>query len=90
VALQLAKKFNMEKAALKDLLYGGLSELIRNSKSYRHSSISNNYSQFTESGEEALKEFMQQMAILIYLAEEKDLDTRAKEMVIKGLKGEKV
>jgi hypothetical protein len=78
----------MEKDALKDILYGGVSELIRNSKSYRHSPIGQDYCKFTESGEVALKEFMQQMALLIYVAEEKELDKRAKDMVIRGLKGE--
>ena len=78
----------MEKSALKDVLYGGLTELIRNDKSYRHSPIGQDYCRFTESGEVALKEFMQSMAVLIYIAEEKDLDKRAKDMVIKGLKGE--
>ena len=80
----------MEKTALKDILYGGLSELIRNDKSYRHSPIGQDYCKFTESGELALTEFMRQMALLIYVAEEKELDKRAKDLVIKGLKGENV
>ena len=78
----------MEKAALKDLLYGGISELIRNPAAYRHSPISNDYSQFTELGQTALKEFMQHMAIIIYKSEEADLHNRAKDRVIKELKGE--
>ena len=78
----------MEKAALKDILYGGVSELLRNDKCYRHSPIGQDYCRFTETGEAALKEFMQQMAILVYASEEKDLDKRAKDMVIRGLKGE--
>jgi hypothetical protein len=78
----------MEKIALKDLLYGGISELIRNNKLYRRSPISDDYSHFTDEGGVAVKEFIQAMAILIYIAEEKELDERAKDMVIKGLKGE--
>jgi hypothetical protein len=78
----------MEKSALKDLLYGGISELIRNPKAYRHSSVSNDYSQFTELGQAALNEFMQQLAIIIYKSEEADLEKRAKDRVIKELKGE--
>ncbi len=78
----------MEKAALKDILYGGVSELIRNSKYYRHSPIGQDYCRFTEEGEVALKQFMQSMSVLLYVAEEKDLDKRAKDMVIRGLKGE--
>jgi hypothetical protein len=78
----------MDRAVLKDILYGGINELIHNDKSYRHSSISNDYCRFTESGEAALKEFVQQMSILIYAAEEAALDKRAKDKVIKELKGE--
>ena len=78
----------MEKAALKDLLYGGVTELIRNDKMYRRSPISDHYSKFTESGEQALKEFIQSMAIIIYETEEADLEKRAKDRVIKELKGE--
>jgi len=80
----------MEKSALKDVLYGGVSELIHNSKYYRYSPIGQDYCRFTEEGEVALKQFMQSMSVLIYATEEKDLDQRAKDMVIKGLKGEKV
>lgn len=78
----------MEKAALKDVLYGGLSELIHNDKSYRYRPIGQDYCKFTESGQSALIDFISQMAVLIYVAEEKELDKRAKDMVIKGLKGE--
>jgi len=78
----------MEKTALKDLIYGGISELIRNNKLYRRSPVSDDYSHFTEEGSVAVKKFIQSMAVLIYLAEEKDLDERAKDIVIRGLKGE--
>lgn len=80
----------MEKAVIKDILYGGVSNLIHNDKTYRHSPIGQDYCRFTESGEVALKEFVEQMAKLIREAEQNDLDKRAKELVIKGLKGEKV
>lgn len=80
----------MEKTAIKDLLYGGVTELIRNDKFYRHSPIGQDYCRFTAEGEIALGEFMRAMAVLTYAAEEASLDKRAKELVIKGLKGEKV
>lgn len=80
----------MEKIAIKDLLYGGVNELIHNNKFYRHSPIGYDYCRFTEEGEVALKEFMRAMAILTHAAEEESLDRRAKEMVLKGLKGEKI
>jgi hypothetical protein len=80
----------MEKSAIKDLVYGGLEELVTNRRYYYHSSIGLNYCHFTEEGTKALSEYMNIMCAKLYEAEEKELDQRAKDMVIKGLKGEKV
>jgi hypothetical protein len=41
-------------------------------------------------GKVALEEFMAQMAVNMHKAEEVALNQRAKELVIKGLKGESV
>lgn len=80
----------MDKDAIKNLVFGGVSELIRDKRYYYYSSLGSDYCHFTELGEVALKEFMNQMATVIQHAEEADLDKRAKDMVIKGLKGESV
>lgn len=80
----------MDKQAVKDLVYGGLQELVRNRTYYYNSGIGSNYSHFTEEGEQALKEYMKLMVPKMCEAEEKYLDKRAKELVIKGLKGEKI
>ena len=78
----------MEKAALKDILYSSMLELMNNSKYYYHSTISSNYSHWTEPGAAAIVEYTNTMAELMLAAENKDLDQRAKDMVIRGLKGE--
>jgi hypothetical protein len=78
----------MEKQSIKDLLYGGINELIHNNKLYRYTPIGQDYCRFTSEGELALKEFLQQMAVIIYTSEESDLDKRSKDRVIKELKGE--
>lgn len=70
-------------------MYGGIAELLKNRKYYYHSGLGPRYSHFTEEGNEALSEFMSVIADKLLEAEEKDLDTRARELVIKGLKGEK-
>jgi hypothetical protein len=76
----------MEKSAIKDLVYGGLEEIINNRQYYYHSSIGLGYSKFTEEGERAIAEFMSLVAYKIREAEDQDLDRRAKEQVIKELK----
>jgi len=80
----------MDKEAVKNLMFGGFCELIRDSRYYYRSEVGTEYCHFTNRGEIAMKDFMTQMAVNIYKAEVADLDRRAKEMVIKGLKGESV
>jgi hypothetical protein len=77
----------MEKGAIKDLVYGGLEELINNQRYYYHSSVGSSYSHFTDSGKLALTEFTEMMAWKIKEANEADLDRRAKEQVLATLKG---
>jgi hypothetical protein len=77
----------MEKGAIKDLIYGGLEELITNQRYYYYSTVGRDYSHLTEQGKEAITEFMDLMAWKIKLANEKDLERRAKEQVINTLKG---
>lgn len=80
----------MDKRAAKDLVYGGLLELITNKQFYYTSSISPaEYSHFTDEGKEALVEYMTAMAFVMQQSEKAELDTRAKDMVMKELKGDK-
>jgi hypothetical protein len=76
----------MDKAAIKDLIYGGLEELISNNRYYYHSSVGSSYSHFTDIGREAVGEFMDIMAYKICEAREQDLEQRAKQQVLDGLK----
>ena len=76
----------MEKGALKSLIYGSLEELIRDKRYYYHSSVGENYSHFTDEGKEAVQEFMGTMAYKIRVAEEADLERRAREQTIAALK----
>lgn len=80
----------MEKQAIKEFLFGGTLELSRNKKYYYHSGIGIQYSHWTEEGKEALCDFMHIMAFKLKEAEEAELNQRAKDLVIKGLKGEQV
>lgn len=73
----------MHKNAVKDIVFGGLQELSRNTRFYYYSSSGAAYSHWTK---EAVLEFMKEMTPLMRAAEEQDLDNRAKEMVLKELK----
>lgn len=75
----------MEKAAIKDLTYGGLLEILNNSRYYYHSSVGAGYSHLTEAGQQAVVEYMNMIAWKIKEAENAELDQRAKKQVLEGL-----
>lgn len=76
----------MQKSAIKDFVYGGMEELLNNSRYYYHSSVGASYSHLTEDGKVAVVEFMDLMAWKIKEANEADLDQRAKKQVLDQLK----
>lgn len=76
----------MEKQAIKELMYGGVNELMQNRRYYHHSSVGRNYSNWTAEGKQAMEAFMREMTQYIYDAEQRSLGERAKEMVMKELK----
>ena len=79
----------MNKAALKDLLYGGLTELMNNNEFYYRSSVPQ-YSNWTETGTDVMLAYIISITKQMQIVEEAELNQRAKDIVIKGLKGETV
>ena len=77
----------MQKGAIKDLIYGGIEEILNNRNYYYHSSVGAGYSHLTDEGKEAVAEFMNLMAWKIKEANEADLEKRAKQQVMDALKG---
>jgi len=69
-------------------MYGGIKELMRNPYYYHRSSVGAEYSHWTDPGKQALEEYMSMMGHQVVRAEDRDLDRRAKDMVIKNLKGD--
>lgn len=77
----------MQKGAIKDLIYGGVEEILNNNRYYYHSSVGAGYSHLTDDGKAAVIEFMDLMAYKIKEANEADLEVRAKKQVLEALKG---
>lgn len=75
----------MEKQALKDLMYGGINELMKNRKYYYRSSIKG-YDHWTDEGIVALNTFMKDITMYMWEAEDADLDKRAKDIMLAELK----
>jgi len=80
----------MDKSAVKDLMFGGINELMRNRNYYYHSGVGQAYSYWTDEGKLALVEYMNVMGWKLKEAEEEDLKERSKQLVLKGLKGEEI
>ena len=76
----------MEKQAIKELLYGGVNELMQNRRYYYRSSVGSNYSHWTDEGRVAMEKFIKDMTQYIYDAEQAALDERARDLVMKELK----
>ncbi len=80
----------MDDQALKDFIYGGARELMKNRKYYYHSAVGPQYCRWTDEGAKALADFMNLVGSQMLLNEEKDLNERSKKLVLKGLKGEEI
>ena len=89
-ALKRVRKSKMNKQAVKDLMFGGVTELMRNPNFYYFSSVGSTYCYWTEDGKAALQEYMELMAVKFHEAEQESLNKRAKQMVISSLKGEQI
>ena len=80
------RRLYVDKQAIKDLTYGGINELMKNSRYFYRSTVGKNYSHWTEQGQEALLKFMSEMSAHMVAIDTAELDARAKEMVMNELK----
>ena len=78
----------MDRKALKDFLYGGVSELMKDRQYYYYSSVGGEYCHWTEEGQTALLELMQLISYKMLETENEELNQRSKAIVMKTLKGE--
>lgn len=76
----------MNRSALKDVLYGGVEEMLSNPQYYYNSSIGPGYSHWTDEGAKNIAEFMNLMAAEIARCRVAEDEQRSKNMVMKELK----
>jgi hypothetical protein len=76
----------MNRAALKDLVYGGIEEMSQNSRLYYNSSIGSNYNHWTDLGKENVVEFLNMVAGEMYKCRQIEDEQRSRDMVLKELK----
>lgn len=78
----------MRRSIIARQMIGGIVEMMNDPKLFRKSDIGrrHEYSNWTEAGREALNEFVEEYSKKLLVAEEQDLDARAKEMTWQALK----
>jgi hypothetical protein len=76
----------MERAALKELMYGAIEEMMKNSKYYYHSSIGASYGHWTDIGKENLQEFLEIISHEVAKARAAEDEKRSRDLVMKELK----
>jgi 2-oxoglutarate dehydrogenase complex dehydrogenase (E1) component-like enzyme len=75
----------MERQALKEVLYGGIEELMSNSRYYYTSSISVEYNHWTDQGQAAIAEYIELLSPRIKRCQVEEDLKRSKEMVLNEL-----
>ena len=78
----------MERQALKEVLYGGIEELMSNPRYYYTSSIGVEYNHWTDQGRAALAEYIELLSYRIKRCQIEEDIKRSKEIVINELKWE--
>jgi len=76
----------MDRTVVKDLLYGGLIEMMQNRDLYYYSNVGAKYSHWTDRGTLAATEFIVSLTPYMHTAEDEMLNERAKQLVMKELK----
>jgi len=75
----------MKKEAAKDLLYGGLLEIMQTREFYYNSGMRGSYSYFTDIGKEAVAEYLDAMANIMLASADAYIDQQSKDLIMKGL-----
>jgi hypothetical protein len=78
----------MDTKTIKDVMYGGITHLMKDRDLYYSSGVGAEYNRWTDKGKEALAEYMNILSGQIIKAENVELNQRAKNLVINGLKGD--
>lgn len=76
----------MQRETLKDGLYGGFAQIIKNPKIYYNSMVGSDYNKFTEKGKEEILAWISDQARMISKNEEALREQEARDLVLKELK----
>ena len=82
----MARKYDIRRSMHKDMLYGSLLELSQNSKVWRESSVSPEYSHLTEDGKDAIIHVIEEMFRGLQTIHRQEVKEEAKKQTLDSLK----
>lgn len=82
----MAKNFDIKRSMNKDLVYGGLLELAKNSRVWHESSVSPEYSHLTEDGKKAIIHVVENMFRGLQIIHREEIKEEAKRQTLESLK----
>jgi hypothetical protein len=83
----MAKKFDLRREMNKDIVYGALLELSRNTKVWHESTVSPEYSHLTEEGKVAIIHVIEDMFRGLQTIHNQEVKEEAKKQTMESLKG---
>ena len=82
----MARKFNIRRSMNKDMVYGALSELVKNRTVWHESSVSPEYSHLTEDGKDAIVHVIEEMFRGLQIIHQAEIKEEAKQQTLNALK----
>lgn len=82
----MARKFDIRRSMNKDMVYGALSELVKNRMVWHESSVSPEYSHLTEDGKKAIIHVVEDMFRGLQIIHQAEVKEEAKRQTLESLK----
>ena len=82
----MARKFNIKRSMNKDMVYGSLTELVKNKQVWHESTVSPEYSHLTEDGKDAIVHVIEEMFRGLQVINQQEIKEEAKRQTMESLK----
>ena len=82
----MAKRFDIRRSMNKDVVYGSLSELVKNKLVWHESAVAPEYSHLTEDGKKAIIHVVEEMFRGLQIIHAEELKEEAKRQTLESLK----
>lgn len=82
----MARKFNIRRSMHKDMIYGSLMELVKNSRVWHESSVSPEYSHLTDDGKDAIIHVVEELFRGMQSIHNQEVKEEAKRQTLAALK----